>query len=847
MSTGLFSLLRSVKDLDLTQYLNGLPYDELIEFDLDGDCFSSLFHTAKKYSLSLTSGTVRELTMHMSEILVHPEDRERFAGFIDPDTLDGRLDNAEVSGFVSAEFRLRLLGGGWNWAELVLLRVNCPDSMPYRLYFFDIQSRKCREMGLSVAYSASAENRNEMTGLLKKTAFIAGAEEIVSSGGDDWCFIAIDIENFKLLNEWYGHSRGDFIMVQIGATLLKEKKEHGGLAGYFGQDDFCLLIPYDEARVQSIYDEISFIISDSCSTGSFMPAFGVSFNDDITNVRELLDMAFLAVRFAKESYHSRIRLFESSMYKKTNNEYRIISEFLSAMKNNEITFNLQPQCLTSDGRIVGAEALARWIKPDGSRVPPNVFIPVLEKHGLITDLDEYIWNEVCAWIRSMLDRGRTPLPISLNVSPLDIVNLDLADHFEKLVNRYDLSRGYLKIEITESAYISNSTLVADTVQRLRDKGFTVMMDDFGSGFSSLNMLRTMNIDVIKLDAQFLRLDKNNEIKGIHIIESVVNMAKTIGIPIIVEGVENEEQKRFLEDLGCSYIQGFYYFRPMSVENYEELTSDPGHVDTTGLRFKANQQFRIKELLDDNVYSDAMLNNILGACAFYSRHGDSVDIVRYNEQFHRTVGVSDIADRVTAIEQYLPENDAGLMLRLLDIAEQDRLNGSKGVLRFYKPDGTLTSFFMRFYYLHSDRGAGERTKLYYGSAQDITKLTTLETQMMLLRRFSPYTVVFMQDGDRPTFSVLFNGLEHDLELDSAQLEDILNGMNLYDHVCPMNKERLGSELPAKIANKESFVTEIKFITGSGDPLDLILYCDHVGDSTGNVDYIITMRKTDAEVV
>ena len=845
MSTGLFSLLRSVKDLDLTQYLNGLPYDELIEFDLSGDCFRSLFHTAKKYTLSLTSGTVRELTMHMTEILVHPNDRERFERFIDPETLSKRFDGAEVSGLISAEFRLRLLGGGWSWAELVLFRVSCSDSMPYRLYIFDIQSRKSREMGLSVQYSASAENRNEMTGLLKKTSFIAGAEEILSRGGEGWCFIAIDIENFKLLNEWYGHSRGDFIMVQIGATLLKEKKEHGGLAGYFGQDDFCLLIPYDEKRVQSIYDEISFIISDSCSTGSFKPAFGVSFNDDITNVRELLDRAFLAVRFAKESYHSRVRLFESSMYKKTDKEYRIISEFLSAIKNNEITFYLQPQCLTSDGRVVGAEALARWIKPDGVRIPPNVFIPVLEKHGLITDLDEYIWNDVCAWIRSVLDRGGNPLPVSLNVSPLDIVNLDLADHFDKLINHYCLPRRYIKIEITESAFISNSTLVADTVQRLRDRGFTVMMDDFGSGFSSLNMLRTMNIDVIKLDAQFLKLNKSNEIKGIHIIESVVNMAKTIGIPIIVEGVESAEQKRFLEDLGCSYIQGFYYFRPMPAESFEELTADPGHVDTAGLRFKANQQFRIKELLDDNVYSDAMLNNILGACAFYSRHGGSVDIVRFNEQFHRTVEIPDLSDRVCAIEHYLPENDSKLMFRLLDAAERDRLNGSKGVLRFYKPDGSLSSYFMRFYYLNSDDGS--RTKLYYGAVQDITKLTALETQMMLLRRFSPYTVVFMQNGEKPKFSVLFNGLEHDLELDSTRLESILNSMTFFDYVCPMNKERLSSELPGRIANEESFVTKIKFILGSSKPLDLILYCDHVGDSTVDIDYIITIRKADTDVV
>lgn len=450
----------------------------------------------------------------------------------------------------------------------------------------------------------SGLERNEMTGLLKKRSFISEAERLLQTQDDkNWCLVSIDIENFKLFNEWYGHNEGDLLMVQIGAALLQAGERTGGTAGYFGQDDFCLLAPFDMELIGTLYDDITSLVSSRGGNVGFLPAFGVCKVEKGYPTLDLLDRSFLAAQVAKSGYRNRVRIFEKSMYLRTDEEYHVITKFFQALSQHEVVFYLQPQCRASSGKIVGAEALARWIKPDGTVIPPDEFIPILEKRGLISDLDMYIWEEVCRWQRGWIDSGHTPLPVSINVSVADILHTDLPKFFENLTDRYSLERKLIKIEITESSYISNTTLVRDTVHSLREKGFTVLMDDFGSGYSTLNMLKNLNIDIIKLDAQFLRMDESNEEKSIRILESVTNMTKTIGVPIIAEGVETEKQKDFLLDLGCRYIQGYYFYKPMPAADYERLITNPELIGTSGIRFKSNQQFRLRELLDNNIYSD----------------------------------------------------------------------------------------------------------------------------------------------------------------------------------------------------------------------------------------------------
>lgn len=365
------------------------------------------------------------------------------------------------------------------------------------------------------------------------------------------------------------------------------------------------------------------------------------------------------------------------------------------------------------------------------------------------------------------------------------------------------------------------------------------MDDFGSGYSTLNMLKNLSIDVVKLDAQFLNIDEGNEEKSIRILESVTNMTKTIGVPIIVEGVETKEQKDFLIDLGCRYIQGYYFYHPMTTAEFEKLIADPEKIDTSGISFKANQQFRLRELLDNNIYSDTMLNNILGPCALYSWHGDEVDIVRYNEQFYEAVDVPDFSQRLNDIRRFMPKTDIPRMIQLLHLAKQDRLNGSKGILHFYKTDGTLTTFYMHFYYLHLE---GD-DKIFYGSVQNITKLSNLEKQMTLLSHISKDTVLFLSrtPEDQIRFTVLFNGLESDIGMSAHELETELNSKDFLERIGAENSLSFYRGILKKIKSSKAFSTKMNMKKPDGETLTLSVSGNYMPDETDTMDYIVVLGR------
>ena len=842
MNTGLFELLKAVRQSELiVKFLERSSFDELLEIDLNSQSFKSIHHISKKYAMPLLHGNFKEMFIGMSEELIHPDDRERFIELMNPETVVHFLNSSEIPGLFCDEYRFRLISGGWRWVELVIVSGTAfgLERNVLHLYVFDCHSRKSRELGLDDKEDVVDNNRNEMTGLLRKRAFIKDVERRIKINSENWCLISIDIENFKLFNEWYGHNEGDLLMVQIGAALQEISERISGVAGYFGQDDFCIMMPFDMALIGSLFDEIASLIGSRGSNIGFMPAFGICKIEADVQILDMLDRAYLAAQTAKEGYHSRIRVFEKGMYSRTDEEYRVLSNFLQAIKRNEIVFYLQPQCRTSSGKIVGAEALARWVKPDGTVIPPDSFIPVLEKRGLISDLDMYIWEEVCRWQSKWIADGHVPLPISVNVSVADIQHTDLPAVFEKLAEEYSLDRKLIKIEITESSYISNTTLIRNTVRSLREKGFTVLMDDFGSGYSTLNMLKTLNIDIIKLDAQFLNIDEGNEEKSIHILESVTNMTQSIGVPIIVEGVETKEQKDFLQDIGCRYIQGYYFYQPMPTAEYEKLIADPDNIDTSGISFKSNVQFRLRELLDKDIYSDTMLNNILGPCAIYSWHGEDLDIIRYNEQFYEAVNIPNFKERLTSLQQFMPKSDLPSMYKLLHDAVSDRLNGAVGDLHFYKTDGTLTTFYMRFYYLHSD---GEK-KIFYGSVRNITKLSTLEKQMSLLSYISDITVLFLSrthEGEI-RFSVLFNALEPEIGMSAHELEALLNSQDLMRIIDPDKRSPDFNMILQKIIRSEPFTTQLYIKDKNGDPLPLNVTGNYIPDDTNTLDYIVTLGK------
>ena len=701
--------------------LNGSPYDELVEIDLINDRCRNLWHVKNKYSVPVLHGNWSELYRYCADHMVHPQDRERYCGMMDPDTVLQRLERSEVSGVLSEELRYRTVDGKWRWVRQVLVsgaQNGLPEGVIYS-YIYDIDVQKQRELG-GTAVSGPTVRRDDLTGLLLDREFYALARQRLPTLAGKWCVVALDIENFKLFCDWHGQQSGNFLLAQIGEILGRLERETGGLAGYRGQDDFELLIPYDTARISLLFDELQRVIETQGDSVGFLPMFGIcrveSPEDEIT---ELYNHAALTAEQIKGDFKNRIQIYDPDVHKRNTEEYQILSAFQRGLDNHEIFFCLQPQCRVSSGRIVGAESLARWRTAEGRIIPPARFVPILEKHGIVTNLDKYIWDGVCAWLRKWIDAGNTPVPISVNVSQIDIFSIDVPEFFNGLLEKYRLPARLIKIEITESAYVEDTAAVRETVRRLRSLGFLVLMDDFGSGYSSLNMLRSLNVDIIKLDAQFLHISQNESRKGISILESIVNMAKTMAIPVIVEGVETIEQINFLADLGCRYMQGYYFYRPMPVEEFENLIADPRNVDLNGFEFKANDQFHTREFLDENLVSDVMLNNILGPVAIYRWNGNSVDIIRYNQQFYQMVGIeiNQLEARRMAIEQYMHPEDREKFFRLLERAAADRLNGARAVVRVYKPNGALSWISLQMYFMEEN----EQGVHFYGASEDVTEL------------------------------------------------------------------------------------------------------------------------------
>ena len=711
--------------LSLADELSRSNYDELLQIDVPGDDYHYVHHVNDKYCGIVSEGGFSRLMLFAADNFVHPGDREAYRAFVDLKTLPERLRKSSAPGAVVGFFRL--MGTDGSWIPTRQLLVDGPllgeREGIVSCYVYDNRPRTERDRAGNTQESLRYD---ENTGLVQGSDFLHYTQTHLDRF-EGWCILDLVIEQYKLFTDWFGLESGRYLLNRVGSVLRRVSGELGGFPGYFGHEEFVALLPYDKTVIDALYEEIQSLIGSVSHIEGFAPNIGIAMLDGSTGqISNYYNRAALTVEEMERDRRGHIRIYDAALHRKIAEEYALLRDFQSALEHGGIRFWLQPQCRASNRKIEGAESLARWRKRDGSWVSPAVFVPLLEKYGLVTQLDEYIWESVCSWMRSWLDAGGTLVPISVNVSPVDIFTVDVPDFFTRLVEKYQLDPNYIKVEITESAYVENAASVREAVVRLRERGFKVLMDDFGSGYSSLNMLRSLNVDLIKLDAQFLRIDKEDHQKGVSILESIVNMTKNLSTPIIVEGVETREQLKFLTDLGCSYVQGFYFYRPMPPESFELLLSDKNNIDESGFVFKGTSQIHAREFLDETLYSDAMLNNILGPVAFYNYKDGNVDIVRYNEQFYQMVGLEpgEIDSRILHIQDYLYPADREPFFRMLEEAERHQAVGAKGLIRTYKPNGVLVWLSLDIYFINED-AAGKR---FYASAENVTELQYLNTDL-----------------------------------------------------------------------------------------------------------------------
>ncbi len=413
-----------------------------------------------------------------------------------------------------------------------------------------------------------------LTGLYNYHFFCEKVQQFIQSHPSPSYYMVInDINGFKFYNSIFGREEGDKVLKRI-AELLQAAAFDECVYGRISDDEFAMFVPEDKYYEDS-YINYTNLIRQEFSNDRYRINVNVGVYN-VTNTDETIDImcdrAKLAISKTKDDYSKVLTYFENSMSDNVLNRQWIIDELSHALEDGQISMYLQPQVNSTTNHWIGAEALVRWIHPERGLISPATFIPVLEEFALITLVDQFIWEEAAKLLAKWKKIGRDDLYISVNVSGLDFYHTNLYDTFMGLVEKYDIDPKNIKIEITESVLVYSKNEKNDVLSKLRNAGFIIAVDDFGSGFSSLNSLKDAESDVIKIDMGFLEKTKNHQ-KSQSIFKDVARMIQNIGMDIVVEGVETKEQLDFVSQCGCYQIQGYYFARPMPAADFELELAD----------------------------------------------------------------------------------------------------------------------------------------------------------------------------------------------------------------------------------------------------------------------------------
>lgn len=421
--------------------------------------------------------------------------------------------------------------------------------------------------GVVVDYLATYD---ELTGIYNKQAFYAKTKEMLLDNPDkNFDLLRINIERFKVLNDLFGESTGDKLLRYIG-KFLKEINLPLCVSGRLYADNFVVCYEAGKGDSRRMINTLQMVADSFAINNRTILSFGLYRIDDKTlPVSVMCDRANMALWKAKGNFKNPYCEYDEKMRQQVLKEQKIINAMEMAIQNKEFTLYLQPKYDIEKDTIIGAEALVRWISLENGFISPGDFIPVFENNGFVYEVDKFIWEESCRYLRKWLDEGLEVHPISVNVSRIDLYDPKLVQHLVDLREKYQLPSQYLELEITESAYTEDPEQIITITRQLREAGFVILMDDFGTGYSSLNMLKDIQIDVLKLDMGFLK-SSDYSAKGGNILTAILKMAESLKMQTIAEGVETKEQVEFLKSIGCKYVQGFYYSKPLPVDEFEKL-------------------------------------------------------------------------------------------------------------------------------------------------------------------------------------------------------------------------------------------------------------------------------------
>ena len=415
---------------------------------------------------------------------------------------------------------------------------------------------------------------DSLTGLINRETFYKRAAALMQANVDvKYYIIYLDISCFKAINDLFHIETGNIILRAAANYFSSTIKPKMGLCSRIEADHFVLCVPQDNLEIEKLIIGLDSTMQSLGIGHNILFYAGIyPVNNPALPVDQMCDRANMALRKIKGNYMNRYSYYDAGMRELMLQDQMIVRDMETALQDEQFAIFLQPIYNIKNDSIVSAEALVRWFHPINGMISPGKFIPVFERNGFIVKVDRFVWESVCKFIKNQREETGEVIPVSVNVSRLNFYNLDLLEFLLGLLEKYDLEPWMLKLEITESAYMDNSHQLMSIIRVFREEGFPVLMDDFGSGYSSLNMLKNLPVDVLKVDMAFVRELEESE-RAYMILKFIMNLARDLGMDVIVEGVETKKQLDYLANLGADKIQGYYFSKPLPVTDFKKLLAE----------------------------------------------------------------------------------------------------------------------------------------------------------------------------------------------------------------------------------------------------------------------------------
>lgn len=690
-------------------------------FSIDSDKFERL----KNGEFSLTD---------ISKI-AHEEDRERILNALNNFKFD--------SAFSTIEFRVAA-DGVTKWVRASMMFMP-HDNGVVRCHALiaDITADREREAQVTAAFDELKyiTSHDSLTQLFNRGFFCIKTEQLIKDNPDcSYTIVLCDIKNFKIVNDLFGNEKGDEILIHI-AKKVKLLAGDNGTYGRLGSDKFAICIPTSECSPAKIVDDIdNWINSSEIIDYNVKTYLGLCDIDDRNVPIEIVcDRATMALKNAKLDYIKRYTYYDANMRQSIMDEEVILNEMEDALATDQFKLCYQPIFSISTGKPVSAEALVRWIHPTRGIIPPNKFIPVFENNKFITNLDKYVFEEACKFQRKRLDQGKKIIPISINFSRLDCYLPGICEDVLGLVKKYGLTTDMIKVEITESAYTEDKEQIVSVAEKLRSYGFSILMDDFGSGYSSLNILKDVKVDILKIDKTFVDDMADSDMGGA-IVSSVVRMARLIGIDVIAEGVEQQNQIDFLRGIGCDIIQGYYYSKPLFEDEFSEtLDKYINMEDGESVEIFRNNNVSIDRAWNSKEDINTIFDGLIGALGLYELNQDgTLEIIRVNDAYYELFGSSpqSVYSNLGGSFSKLTEESRHTLIETCSKAKYNSQISCCELCKYHE-DGHIMWISCRVKYI----GRNDKRDMFYILINDITERKNNEASKQLNEYASVFRTFF----------------------------------------------------------------------------------------------------------